>query len=80
MLRKRVRAFAMEKKYRPCIKMITRLMQVVGILWILSFPFMARNVFTSENALRGERVQTYFNENDAAYPTYQRIKNDFEAF
>lgn len=60
MIRTVVRKFATDKKFRPAIKVLTRIMHVVGVLWILSFPYMARNVFTSENALRGDRLATQF--------------------
>lgn len=66
MLRKKVRAFATDKKYRPCIKVLTRLLHVVGLLWIISFPYMARNVFTSENALKGDALMTFFDKEGSA--------------
>lgn len=56
-----------------------RFLIVVGILWLLSFPFISRNVFTSENALDGNFLETNFDIDGASYATFkvmqEAIKN-----
>ena len=41
------------EEYRPVLKKVFRILIIVGLLWIVSFPYIARKVFTSENALHG---------------------------
>jgi hypothetical protein len=60
MLREKLRYVLTNKKYHPHLKKLGRLLIIVGILWIISFPFMARKVFTSENALNGDYIQSNF--------------------
>jgi hypothetical protein len=58
MLRKRVRSFILNKKNHPLIKKLARILIFIGILWIFAFPYISRNVFTSENALMGDFMET----------------------
>lgn len=52
----------------------------MGIIWLLSFPYIARNVFTSENALSAESYDPKFGEDSTAYGYYkqtmEKIKRD----
>ena len=58
MLRHRVRKFVINDKNHPLIKKLARLLIIIGVLWLFSFPYISRNVFTSENALNGEFLET----------------------
>jgi hypothetical protein len=80
MLRKKLRAFVLNTDNHPLIKKLSRLLVVVGVLWILSFPFISRNVFTSENALRGEFLETQFNLDGGAYATYRTMRDQIKAY
>lgn len=53
MLRSKIRDLILNKKSHPYLKKISKVLIIVGILWILAFPYIARNVFTSENGLNG---------------------------
>ena len=60
MLRRRIRALVEEEKYRPHLNLLFKVTMTIGILWIISFPYFARGVFTSENAFRpGAAVPTF---------------------
>ena len=61
MLRHKLRAFVVDQTNHPLIKKLSRVLFLVGILWLASFPYTSRNVFTSENALNGEYLETNFN-------------------
>jgi hypothetical protein len=78
MLRAKVRAFASDKRFRPVIKVMTRVLHIVGLLWIVSFPYMSRNVFTSENALTSNRLATKFDTQSSAFSTFARIRFELE--
>ena len=78
MLRQKVRAIILNKKLHPLLKKLTRLMIFVGILWILSFPYIARRVFTSENALNGEFLDTTFSSESSSYPTYKTLQEKIQ--
>jgi len=56
----------MDPKNHPLIKRLARVLLVFGVLWILSFPFMARQVFTSENALNTEYLGAKFDSDPSA--------------
>ena len=78
MLRKRVRALFTEKRFRPKLKVLSRLMILIGLLWLISFPYMSRAVFTSENALRA-RIQATLGKSDSGiYPMFKRIQGDLK--
>jgi len=51
----------------------------VGFLWLFSGPWIARGVFTSENALRTDRVDSYFNTDRLTMEAFDRIKGEIEA-
>ena len=58
MLRQKIRALIQNDRANPIIKKFARLLIIIGIIWILSFPYMARKVFTSENAFSGDFLDT----------------------
>jgi hypothetical protein len=58
MLRQKVRSFVLNQNNHPLIKRLSRVLVIVGFLWLLSFPYISRNVFTSENAFNGEFLET----------------------
>jgi hypothetical protein len=58
MLRSKIRKLVLNKENHPLLKKLTRILIIIGILWIFSFPYIARNVFTSENALKGSFLET----------------------
>lgn len=80
MLRKRVRAFVLDRGNHPLIKKLARVLVVIGLLWIFAFPFISRNVFTSENALKGEFLDTQFNLDGGAYATYRTMRDQIKAY
>ena len=73
MLRHRVRKFVINDKNHPLIKKLARLLIIIGVLWLFSFPYISRNVFTSENALNGEFLETQFNLDGTTYATFKLI-------
>ena len=71
MLRQKLRSFVLNSNNHPLLKRIARFMIAIGVLWLFSFPYISRNVFTSENALNGEFLETRFNQDGGAYSTYK---------
>ena len=55
-----------------------RLCTIVGILWIFAFPHIAQDVFTSENALRGEFLSSTLKDSPKLLSTYDSIKKEME--
>ena len=66
MLRHKLRAFVLDSANHGKLVKLARLMIVVGVLWLLSFPYISRNVFTSENALDGNLLETAFDSDGGA--------------
>lgn len=75
MLRQKIRGFVLNRDNHPFIKKLSRVLIVVGLLWILSFPYISRNVFTSENALNGEFLETQFNLDGGAYSSFKNLQD-----
>ena len=73
MLRQKIRDFVINKKNHPKIKKLARFLIVLGVLWIFSFPYISRNVFTSENALNGGFLETTFNLDGTSYSVFKTI-------
>lgn len=63
---------------RAKLQKVLRLLVFVAIVWIFSFPYMAREVFTSENAFRGHFLTTRLDKDDQLKPIFERIKSDVE--
>ena len=74
MLRKKVRLLITEKKYRGKWRVFAQLVVMLGLLWLMSFPYMSRAVFTSENALNGKGLEPDFAKDAAtSFSVYKRI-------
>ena len=73
MLRERIRKLILNKKSHPTFKRLARLLILIGILWILSFPYLARKVFTSENALNAEFLSSFFESDSTSYSTFKTL-------
>ena len=71
MLRARIRKIVVNKDNHPKIIRLFKGLILIGLLWIFAFPYIARNVFTSENALNGDSLQTYFGSDALAFTTYK---------
>lgn len=71
MLRQKVRRFLINRNNHPTLKRLFRVMIFLGILWILSFPYLARNVFTSENAFNGEFLKTTFGQDTSGFTAFK---------
>jgi hypothetical protein len=71
MLRSRIREVLVNEKFRPLLRKIARLMIVIGIIWIFSFPYMARKVFTSENALNSDNLISAFRDDHEIFAKYK---------
>lgn len=74
MLRQKIRSFVLNVQNHGRIKKFSRSLILVGLLWILSFPFISRNVFTSENALSGEFLETQFNLDGTTYTVFKSLQ------
>jgi hypothetical protein len=75
MLRHKLRKFVTTESNHPLIRKLSRVLIVVGVLWLFSFPYISRNVFTSENALSGDFLETQFNLDGATYSTFKLIQD-----
>jgi hypothetical protein len=67
-----------EKLQNKCARSF-RLLIIVGILWIIAFPYIAQDVFTSENALNGSSLESVFMTNPHLTQTFTNIKAEVEA-
>ena len=79
MLRQKLRAILIEERLRTRFSKFLNIMAIVGFLWILSGPYIARKVFTSENALKIDKMDTYFHMDKESLVTFNRIKSEIEA-
>jgi len=64
------------KTHRVKVKMFFKSVILIGLLWIFSFPYMSRIVFTSENALNGRGMIPEFCKAGECYSNYMRIKEE----
>lgn len=71
MIRSKLREIVLSEKFRPYLRKLGRLLVIIGILWIFSFPFIARKVFTSENALHGEFMKSGLNADSSIYAKFK---------
>ena len=76
MLRRKIRIMMTDKTHRVKVKMFFKSVIIVGLLWIMSFPYMSRIVFTSENALSGKGMQADFCKGGECFSNYMRIKEE----
>jgi hypothetical protein len=63
----------------PFIKKFSRFLFFLGLLWLASFPYTSRNVFTSENALNGEYLETQFNQDGSVYPMFKNMQEELKS-
>ena len=62
MLRKKVTAILSDKNQQHKVKNLLRVVTIIGFFWILSFPYIGDNIFTSENALDSKQQEPYFED------------------
>jgi hypothetical protein len=74
MLREKFHKMLTDEKQRTRLQKALRLLAFMGIMWIFSFPFMAREVFTSENAFNGTYLTTKFDKGQATIEVFNQIK------
>ena len=78
MLRRKLRKFVVTESNHPLIRKLSRVLIVVGVLWLFSFPYISRNVFTSENALSGDFLETQFNLDATTFSTFKIIQDQLK--
>ena len=80
MLRQKLRRILVEEKLRNKFAKVLNLVAIVGFMWIFAGPGIAREAFTSENALRVQQIETAFNRDGAgAHDIYTRIRTDIDS-
>ena len=57
MLRKRINSLLTEPTKQDRLVSFLRLLVIIGVLWLVSFPFIAQDIFISENALDARQIQ-----------------------
>ena len=80
MLRAKARMLATDKRFRPLVKTLARFLIIFTLLWFLSFPYMSRNIFTSENALETHRFNTFLDQDSAAPAYFARTKTQLAEY
>merc|ERR1711957_869029 len=78
MIRTRIRALFVEEHLQTKLARCFRLLIFVGFLWWLSFPYIAQEVFTSENALNGSYLDSEFKLNPHLQETFDKLKGQIE--
>jgi len=78
MFRKKMFLAVMAKKNRKKMQFLGRALLFAGILWFLSFPYLSRGVFTSENAVRFRSSEPTVGQNGGSYHKYKVIQQDLE--
>ncbi len=78
MLREKLHQMISDEKKRAKLVKVLRLCILVGVIWIFSFPFMAREVFTSENAFNGDYLKTNFDTDPRTIKTFEQIRNEVD--
>ena len=51
---------------------------ILGAMWMISFPYTAEDVFTSENALKGDFLSSLFKRNPKIKPTFDTLKSKID--
>ena len=80
MFRIYIRILATDQNYRGVAKSIGKFAFGLALLWFISFPYLSRGHFTSENALDAVSVDTKFELNHGLKPQYARIKAELDTF
>ena len=78
MLRSLVRRTLIEQKLRRKLSKILYMCIFVGFVFFFSGPFYAQEVFTSENALRGNYLSSEFENDRNVTKTFNRFKEEVE--
>jgi len=73
MLRARIRKLVVNKDNHPKIIKFFKFLIIISLIWIFAFPYIARNVFTSENALNGDSLQTTFGNDGLGFTIFQQV-------
>ena len=80
MLRAKARILVTDKRFRPLVKIVARFLIVFTLLWIFSFPYMSRNLYTSENALETHRFNTFLDQDSIAPAYFARTKTQLAEY
>jgi uncharacterized protein YqhQ len=80
MIRKVLRNLVVNKKYRGALRGLSRIFIIVGVIWIISFPYIARKVFTSENALNNEFLGSLFREDHEIYAKFKQYQDRLQNY
>ena len=68
-----------EERPRTIFSRLLTLVAIGSIVCILSGPWIARDVFTSENALKTTYLQSEFDRDTVVYQTFHKVKMELEA-
>ena len=68
-----------EESLRWKFAKLLNIVALIGFLWIFSGPWISRRVFTSENALRVDNIDTEFNSGKAGFEIFEKYKTEIEA-
>lgn len=79
MLREKFHKMLTDEKQRTRLQKALRILAFIGIMWIFSFPYMARDIFTSENAFSGTYLTTKFDKGTATIQVFNQIKEQVTA-
>ena len=74
MLRQKIRKIIINRKNHYILTKLSRLLIILGIMWILSFPYLSRDVFTSENALNGKFLSTTFGSDAQGFTVFKQLQ------
>ena len=78
MIRNLVRKTLVDEKYRAKFARFLHLLIIIGAVWMFSGPFYAGEVFTSENALRGNYLDSEFREDKTVMRSYNKFKKELD--
>ena len=78
MLRKRVRDVLIDDRKRSKLARFLTLAAVIGTLWFFSGPYYAEEVFTSENAIKDNYVDSVFQNDPLVRTIFEKVKEDLE--
>ena len=78
MIRNLVRKTLVDENYRAKFARFLHVLILIGVLWMFSGPYYAAEVFTSENALRGNYLDSEFRDDKTVMTSYNKFKKDLE--
>lgn len=79
MLRSKVRNLWAIESHRSVFTKVLRVFALVGLLWIISYPYAGQDVFTSENALRGDYLVSQFKTSPRIMKIFNSFKDSIES-